>query len=242
MEEKKNLSISGSGHLTAGEYGTVRISGGAHSDGDIRVESLNISGGAKLKNIHIERLHVSGSANIDGDITGGEAHVSGGMRVGGQIDLRDLHVSGSLRTDGCVRGVSGQVSGGFTAEAGAEFETLKLTGALHVKGLLNAEKLNITVNGTSEVDEIGGDEINIKRAEVSRVASGILGSLFNIRPSGKLKCSSIEGTNVYLEDTICDVVRGKRVYIGDGCDIGRVEYAESIEVAGDARVGEQEQV
>ena len=47
----------------------------------------------------------------------------------------------------------------------------------------------------------------------------------------------IEGDDVDLEYTEADVVRGRRVRIGEGCSIGRVEYSESLD-AWDGTVGE----
>ena len=46
-----------------------------------------------------------------------------------------------------------------------------------------------------------------------------------------------EGDDVVLEYTQADVVRGRRVRIGEGCSIGRVEYSESLD-AWDGTVGE----
>ena len=57
---------------------------------------------------------------------------------------------------------------------------------------------------------------------------------------GSVSCSQvgdIEGDDVDLEYTQADVVRGRRVRIGEGCSIGRVEYSESLD-AWDGTVGE----
>lgn len=57
---------------------------------------------------------------------------------------------------------------------------------------------------------------------------------------GSVSCAQvgdIEGDDVDLEYTQADVVRGRRVRIGEGCSIGRVEYSESLD-AWDGTVGE----
>ena len=51
------------------------------------------------------------------------------------------------------------------------------------------------------------------------------------------QAGDIEGDDVDLEYTQADVVRGRRVRIGEGCSIGRVEYSESLD-AWDGTVGE----
>lgn len=62
----------------------------------------------------------------------------------------------------------------------------------------------------------------------------------SLRCSGSVSCAQvgdIEGDDVDLEYTQADVVRGRRVRIGEGCSIGRVEYSESLD-AWDGTVGE----
>ena len=81
------------------------------------------------------------------------------------------------------------------------------------------------------IGSIGGGSIRIyKPTQVS-----LLG-LFH----GSVSCAQvgdIEGDDVDLEYTQADVVRGRRVRIGEGCSIGRVEYSESLD-AWDGTVGE----
>ncbi|WP_052475838.1 hypothetical protein [Cohnella kolymensis] len=70
--------------------------------------------------------------------------------------------------------------------------------------------------------EIGGGKINVRKASTLNP--------FNLffKPSAyaQLFASVIEGDEVYLENTKADIVRGNRVTIGKGCDIGIVEYKE----------------
>ncbi|MBI3830518.1 MAG: hypothetical protein HY291_13440, partial [Planctomycetes bacterium] len=55
----------------------------------------------------------------------------------------------------------------------------------------------------------------------------------------KLEAKTIEGDAVELENTVADLVKGKRVKIGKGCKIGAVEYTESIAVNDKASVKKQ---
>jgi len=56
---------------------------------------------------------------------------------------------------------------------------------------------------------------------------------------GILETELIEGHDILLEWTRAKTVRGKQIVIGEGCEIERVEYSESLEVDESARVGER---
>ena len=43
---------------------------------------------------------------------------------------------------------------------------------------------------------------------------------------GSLAAKVIEGDDIYLENTTADMVRGNKVKIGPGCQIGVVEYRD----------------
>ena len=45
---------------------------------------------------------------------------------------------------------------------------------------------------------------------------------------GYVRCNLIEGDNIHLENTICDIVRGDNITIGKGCTIGTIEYSNKL--------------
>ncbi len=47
---------------------------------------------------------------------------------------------------------------------------------------------------------------------------------------GSLEAGIIEGDEIFLENTKANVVRGKRVTIGSGCEIERVEFQDEFRV------------
>ena len=59
---------------------------------------------------------------------------------------------------------------------------------------------------------------------------------------GTLTANAIEANSVSLESTRAKVVRGAEVSIGSGCEIDRVEYSVSLNVAEDAIVRERVKV
>lgn len=54
-----------------------------------------------------------------------------------------------------------------------------------------------------------------------------------------LEVETIEGEDIDLESTKAELVRGRNVVIGAGCEIERVEYSGTLTVDKAAKVGEQ---
>ena len=114
---------------------------------------------------------------------------------------------------------------------GVEAEAVRISGMAGIPGLLNAETVEIAADRGIRIGSIGGGSIRIyKPTQVSLL--GLFRSSCSCAQAG-----DIEGDDVDLEYTQADVVRGRRVRIGEGCSIGRVEYSESLD-AWDGTVGE----
>ncbi|HIC96284.1 TPA: hypothetical protein EYP12_06635 [Candidatus Bipolaricaulota bacterium] len=56
---------------------------------------------------------------------------------------------------------------------------------------------------------------------------------------GTLEAELIEGDEISLEWTRARTVRGKKIEIGEGCEIERVEYSEELRVSPGAEVKER---
>lgn len=250
MNDIMDMKISGSSAMPGGEYRTVSISGSGKVQGSLRCESLRCSGSARVQG-DVDcagEIRCSGSSRVTGDIDCQELGCSGSTRCEGSLRANGrVHSSGALKVDGSLEGGEVDVSGGLEAgeihcgrlhcsggarvSGGVEAESAHLTGSAVIQGLLNAETVEISASRGIRIGSIGGSSIRIyKPTQVS-----LLG-LFH----GSVSCAQvgdIEGDDVDLEYTQADVVRGRRVRIGEGCSIGRVEYSESLD-AWDGTVGE----
>ena len=101
-----------------------------------------------------------------------------------------------------------------------------MSGLYSIGGLLNAETVELTAAAGCSVGDIGGSKITVRRE-----VPGLLRRLFSGAATHSTKVHTIEGDDIALEYVTADVVRGRRVQIGEGCRIGRVEYAETLEAA-----------
>ena len=246
MTEKRNsTSISGAGVINGGTYDRVSISGAGKISSDIRAEELRISGAGKVQGkTEATLIAASGSAVFSQDVIAEEMKVSGSARVDGQVRVKELKCSGSFKAGSGISSEYIKVSGHLRAEGDVEAEIFKASGGFKIGGLLSADRVEIKLGGRCEVREIGGEKIEVTRGgwrEKGILLDGLI-KLFTGGGTAELHTSQIEGDDILLEDTIADIVRGKRVEIGPGCKIDAVEYSESLRVADGAIVKNQSRV
>lgn len=220
---KQNYHCSSSGEIAGGEYGEIRVSGGAKMTGDVVCDALHVSGGVKAaKDLTCGELRASGSLKVEGTLTAAAAKISGGVKVQGTVKITEqLSLSGGLKTEGDVQLANAGISGGLTC-----------SGKVEIPGLLNAETIELSIGSRCEVENIGCTTLKVKKDFTG----------FRIGAKPCLKTESIEGDTIELEYTEAEVVRGKNVTIGKKCRIGRVEYSETLDIRDGGEVEEQVKV
>ncbi len=211
METGNDLRINGIGSSTGGKYDIVQINGKGDITGDLECSELQINGLAHLEgNVRAGTIRVSGKSDFRGDISGQRMVIDGMSDISGAVKIETVENRGVLKIEKDCGSEVFSSQGGFT-----------------VGGLLNAGKIDISVYAQCKAREIGGENIEV------RIGGGLsirkfIGSLFPGLPLNPvLVTDTIEGDDVYLENTTAKVVRGENVKIGPGCQIGVVEYKSS---------------
>ncbi len=206
-----DLRINGIGSSSGGKYDFVQINGKGDITGDLECRELQINGLAHLDgNVKADTIRVSGKSDFRGNISGQRMIIDGMTDVGGTVKVETVENRGMLRV---------------AKDCGSE--VFSSQGGFNIGGLLNAGKIDISVYAQCKAREIGGENIAV------RIGGGLgirkfIGSLFPGLPLNPvLITDTIEGDNVYLENTTAKVVRGQNIKIGPGCEIGIVEYRES---------------
>jgi cytoskeletal protein CcmA (bactofilin family) len=237
-----DIKISGSGTSGGGTYNEVTISGSGKINGDIECVNFKTSGSSKVVgNLKAETIKISGSARIEGNVEAVEMNVSGSSHVTGQVKSQILKISGSTHIAGSVQVEEITIMGSAHIEKDCEAESFKASGNFKIQGLLNAGKVNINLGGKSSVREIGGENIEVKVSIMDNFfLKKAIDKVFNSR--GELTTVLIEGDEIYLENTNAKIVRGNKITIGDGCDIGLIEYSGEINVSSESIVKEQKKV
>jgi len=244
-EEKKSVSVSGAGVIAGGSYSRVSISGAGKISGDLYAEELRMSGAGRV-NGHCEVVHliVSGTGKFEKAVIADEMKVSGVAKVEGPVKVKELKCSGTFRASEGISSEYVKVSGQLHVGGDLESEIFRASGGFDVRGLLTADRIEIHPGGRCRAREIGGAKIDVRRYS-SREHAGLLNSLMRALSSawgGEVEAELIEGDEIYLENTKADVVRGKQIHIGPNCEIGLIEYSESLTVHDDSEVGKQSKI
>ncbi|WP_213584680.1 hypothetical protein [Paenibacillus sp. J2TS4] len=231
----QDVSISGSGKIIGGRYNKIKISGSGKISGEVEANRLKISGSGKVEGpAVIKELQVSGHCGFDDSLEGESCTVSGSFHSRGNVHMSQLKVSGSFSCSQSVKLVDAQINGYFKADK-LEAEEFRLEGSMNISKELNAHVTDVILYGPCRVHEIGGETISIYSHHSRPGLFRALLSLF--KSDHSLTANLIEGTQVYLENTRANVVRGGRVTIGPGCRIEQVEYMDALDVSPEAQVG-----
>ena len=237
--ELKDLNLSGASKVTGGEYKNVKISGASEISSDIICDRMDISGAITVQgNIRANSCKVSGACQINGGISSTDLKISGGAKIKGDIAGKNIEIAGATKVEGSIKGEIIKLAGGVSVGMDMECEEFYMDGSLRTKGTVNCEKCEINIYADSEIEELVGGTIRIQKGYQIRNTWTSLKS-FITKINGRIRLKTIEGDEVYLENTICDIVRGTNVVIGPDCKIGCVEYSNKLDIHDSSTVDEK---
>jgi cytoskeletal protein CcmA (bactofilin family) len=236
-ERSADFIIGGYGYAAGGEYGSVKINGYGKITGDIKCNDMHINGaGDAAGSVDCNLLRINGSATIDGALHASDLTVNGSGTFRGAAQCGSATVTGSANFKGGLSAQFVKVSGSIDVDGDLSAERFNSSGTFDVSGLLSADHLEVYLDwNRSHASEVGGTDIAVHRG-----TRGTLRSLFT--HAAAFEAGTIEGNEITLELTKADVVRGHNVTLGDGCEIGLVEYTGMLRKQGDARVREEKKV
>lgn len=245
MENKTygNLCINGSGNAGGGIYDNVTINGSGKITGDIECRDFSINGsGEAAGNLIAQELQISGSGRITGDISAQELKINGSAKICGNVLDGNISIAGSADFEKNVNAKRVKIVGSVRIKGDCSAEHFHSDGAFTIGGLLNAEEVDIYLRSyKSSVREIGGGKITVRHKGGTGAAT-----IRNILSFGLLNYSietdSIEGDEIYLENTKAGTVRGNNITIGHGCEIGLVEYKGTLRKDADAKITDERKV
>lgn len=240
-----NIHQSGSVKISKGEYEEIKVSGSTKIEGPVRCQKLKASGSLRATGLLdcSGEIRASGSSKFD-EVKSGDLKLSGASNAQGDVRVKgEVKQSGALSVGGSLSAEIVDASGALSVAGDLEAGTCKLSGSVEVGGLINANTLKVRMGNDSSARAIGGETIAIGKSADSNNGSFVsaIKNLFSFGGTGGqfTVTETIEGDDITLEFVTCPEVSGKVVRIGKGCQIGRVNYQESLEISEDAQVGEQ---
>lgn len=260
---ENNTKILGDGTIGSGKYNNIKIMGDSTVMGDIECTDVLIMGDGEFNGSVLARdIKIMGDSTFNGFVNARELKiygdgnliekgtvdilsVKGDLKSNSDIEVKEeVSIMGDAEIEGNLRGKNIKIMGEMKLSKNIYFDTLKVLGKTEVNGncegnyfynkgevridgLLSADKIEIVPKRSSKIEEIGGSEIIIKK-------SGYIDIL-----GGKVTSKLIEGDNIILENTICNVVRGHDINILSGCSIDKIEYTGKLTIDKNSKVGEQ---
>ncbi len=192
---------------------------------DLRVTGTGSTSGGTYQNVRLV-----GEGSVDGHLECQKFRAIGTFQCKGDVHAEHLRVVGTVDVDGTLYGGRTRITGELSTTGDCSADVLEVRGTLRVGGLVNADRVDIRLYGPARCTDIGGGVIRIRPS-------------LKFRSSDKgLSAETIEGDEVHLRDARVQVVRGKRVWIGPGCEIGRVEYTDELHEAMGASITESQRV
>lgn len=256
-----DLKIMGSGDAIGGVYENVKIMGSGDITGDVECVNYSVMGSGDLHgNLRTQILKINGSGDIEGNVSADEIiingsgdlmknvecrllKINGSGTVCGDVRADEIMISGSGDIEGNVRAEQVIISGAGEIEGNCECEKFIGKGSFTVGGFLNSEDVEITLSSSCEIEEIGASKVTVTRGDrfmrgEQFTGGGFFNKVFKFATSmvGTLDCRVIEANEIYLEYTEVDIVRGNTVIIGEGCEIGTIEYRDICEINPEANV------
>lgn len=256
MSEDNFLKISGSGTTGGGEFEGVYISGSGKVNGDVKCKEFKISGSGNIigsvytddfkisgsgkieGNLKCTNGRISGSGGILGNLTAEEFKISGSGKVNGNSNCQWLKISGDGKILGNVLGKTFIISGEAFVEKNIEVENFEARGNFKVNGMINADEVIIQLQNHCYVEEIGATKVDVRKGATINSIFKVI-SFFAKNFLGYLNTKIIEADYIYIEYTKADIVRGENIVIGEGCEIGLVEYKNSFKEEGNSKIIEK---
>ncbi len=220
-----NLEINGSGSSAGGKFDAMIIKGNGKIDGDLNCINMDVQGHCEVNgNVKSKYVKIKGNSSIKGSLEADEIEIYGEFNVDGDLSVEKSHIHGMISVNG-----------------NCNAESFGMEGAFKIRGLLNAGYLELILHGPSDVREIGGEKIMVKRngkVKFTRLRKMIMPLGFDTG----LTTDLIEGDEIYLEYTNAKIVRGNNIELGPGCDIKVIEYQNDFKKHEGSEVGTYKKV
>lgn len=220
--------------MTTQPLGDMNISGIAGSSGG-HFNNVNVDGiGKILSAVTCEQFTTNGTLKMYGGLDTRKGHITGLCTIQGAVCAEQLQIDGKVTIEKELQGETMTLNGEVKVGGNCSAEVFRADGAFVIDGMLNANDIEINIQGRCRVNEMGGEHITVTQVK-SNLWGKMIGGLLNTN----LTANVIEGDEIQLENTKANVVRGNHIIIGRDCVIDRVEYKHSIHVHPESKVNHQ---
>ncbi len=195
--------------------------------GNLDAETADIRGACKVGgDVVATILKIGGSMKVTGSVRSELIRVKGALKVEGNVSAANLRIAGATKILGSIDSAEEIfVQGVLSCQSDILSAAFNLQGAVNVKNTLRARDFTAKLGGRSAVKYLEAVTVRVRSGGGSR--------------NSELIAKKISAKDVYLEDTVAELVEADKVIIGKGCTINEVRAGE-LEVHKDSRVGKRQ--
>lgn len=235
----QNITTAGDMDVAKGVYGKISSAGDLRIVGKIKAEKIKSAGDLTAnEEVEVEEMSIFGDGLFKKLVRGKKVSTFGDLESLNTVEIKELNVYGAVKgkifnTEKFI------VNGDIEAADEINSDFLEINGTVKSLGSMNIGSGNFNLMGNSKVNEIFCQDLRVNAGNSNY--TGILSGLISRNSYGKLTVQLIEGDEIFLENTICDTVRGKNIQIGRGSKIRRVEYQNTLKIYENGEVTEKEE-
>ena len=234
---KGNLNIDGMGTSTGGEFDTINICGMGTITGKVLASKIDVDGAGKFQESVIsDEIKISGTASFKDEVKTELLKIDGNGSVAKDTIAKEVFIAGIANFYENLKSEGIKIEGMCTIKGDCEAEVFDVEGQIKINGQLNADAIRINTFFKSEINEVVGSAIEIKRS--GNVVTETLSKVLDTVRVNNLAVNTIEGDSISIDYTDARAVRGEHVVIGEHCNVGLVEYSGSLKQHPRAKVGE----
>ena len=234
---KGNLNIDGMGTSAGGEFDTINICGMGTITGKVLASKIDVDGAGKFQeSVMSDEIKIAGTASFKNEVKTEFLKIDGNGSVAKDTIAKEVFIAGIANFHKNLKSEGIKIEGMCTIKGNCEAEVFDCEGQIKINGQLNADAIRINTFLKSEINEVVGSAIEIKRSgnAVTEVISKVLDTVL----INNLAVNTIEGDSISIDYTDARVIRGEHVVIGEHCDVGLIEYSGSLKQHPRAKVGE----
>ena len=233
-----NITSAGDLDVAEGEYGKISSAGDLRIVGKIKAEKIKSAGDLTAnEEVEVGSMTIFGDGLVKKLVRGSKISIFGDLESLGTVEVKELSVYGEVKGK-IFNTEKFTINGDIESADEINADFMQINGSVEVGGSMNIGSGNFNLMGNSKVNEIFCQDLSVNAGNSSY--TGILSGLIS-RNNGKLVAELIEGDEIFLENTICDIVRGKNIQIGKGSKIRRVEYQNTLKIYENGEVTEKEE-
>lgn len=254
------VKVMGSGKIEGDiDANTISTAGSCRIDGNVKAGKLKTAGSCKVDgNVEAKEITTTGSCQIDGRVKAGYFKCSGSHSVAKNLIADEIMIAGAFKAGGDVEADKILARGSLDIGGllSADELMIELRGRSEAREI-GGERIEVRRCGEFREWRTGKFRRKMERArekldrlgieiDLSDIFEGLEKFMMSFGGAGwgwghhgSLEAETIEGDDIYLEATKAQVVRGRRIIIGEGCEIDTVEYSDSLEVDESATVKRQ---